>query len=240
MSLDGQAVDCIAEATSQQVDGNRRSRYLHLREGLLPERRRFIVVLTRHSATDQSSCHIFPDIDVAERFIRSAAKQTRRLGLLVFSTLGEERDRSEIVDEELKPEVLVVARDPHAEDTVRPLAFSDMKSAQANIEFSASTGEIDAARSSLSWAVPLKIYRDDSGAIKLSRPPQLREGAALESGAGTGLVPVVSAAGHEDFAPPNHVPGDNVTAVRSVLYARRWRDSAGRDFDGFDSPPGRF
>ncbi len=237
--LNRRAVDHKAEATSPQVDGYRRSRYLHLREGLLLERRNLIAVLTRHAVTDRSTCHIFLDTDVAETFIRSAVKQTGRLGLLVFSTLGEEPGRYKIADEELSPEALVVASHPHAENSVRPLAFSDIKSAQAFIESSASAGEIDVARSSLSWAVPLKICRDETGAIKLSPPPQMLEGLAPAPRAVTGHVPLVSA-GHEDLPPPNDLPGDNVTAVRDVLNARRWPDFPGRDFDGFDSPPGRF
>ena len=167
------AVNYNAEATSPQAEGNKRRRHPQLREGLLPERRKLIAIFARYVATDQSSCHIFSDIDVAERFMRIAVKQTRGLGLLVFSTLGEEPGLYEIADEEPWPEVLVVARHPDAEDSVRPLAFSDMKSAQAIIESSARASEIDTARSSLSWAVALKIYRDETGAIKLSSPPHL-------------------------------------------------------------------
>jgi hypothetical protein len=234
------AVNYNAEAISPQADGNKRRRHLQLREGLLPERRKLIALFTRAAATDQSSCHIFSDIDVAERFMRMAVKQTRRLGLLVFSTLGEEPGLYEIADEEPWPEVLVVARHPDAEDGVRPLAFSDMRSAQAIIESSARASEIDTARSSLSWAVALKIYRDETGTIKLSSPPQMREGPTPASRDETSQNPLVSAGDHEDLTPPNYLPVDNVTAVRRVLNAHRWRDSLGRDFDGFNSPPGRF
>lgn len=234
------AVDNVAEATSPQVDGSTRRRFLRLREGLLPERRKLIAVLTRHAGADQSSCHIFPDTDVAERFIRSAVKQTGRLGLLAFSTLGEEPSRYIIADEELRLEVLVVARHPHAEDGVRPLVFPNIKSAREIVESSASAGEMDEARSSLSWVMALKIYRDETGAIKLSSPPNLREVLTPASRDVTGQIPLVSASGHEDLTPPNYLLGDNVTTVRSVLNGRRWPDSLGRDFDGFNSPPGRF
>ena len=238
--LAGRAVNCNAEATSPQTDGNKRRRHPQLREGLLPERRKLIAIFARYVATDQSSCHIFSDIDVAERFMRIAVRQRRRLGLLVFSTLGEEPGLYEIADEEPWPEVLVVARHPDAEDSVRPLAFSDMKSAQAIIESSARASEIDTARSSMSWAVALKIYRDETGAIKLSSPPHLREGLTRTSRDVTSQIPLDSAGDHEDLTPPNYLPVDNVTAVRRVLNARLWRHSLARDFDGFNSPPGRF
>ena len=75
---------------------DRRDRDLQLRRGFLPERRKLVTVLVRDPNTGDARCSIFPDVELAERFIRATIKVSGRQAFLAYWTLGEEPNLPEI------------------------------------------------------------------------------------------------------------------------------------------------
>jgi len=207
---------------------DRRDRDLQLRRGFLPERRKLVTVLVRDPNTGDARCSIFPDVELAERFIRATIKVSGRQAFLAYWTLGEEPNLPDMSSRERPAEVVVVSRSGEALELVKPLAFPDMDAARAYFERDRER-EMAAADASVFWALPLQIRRDAAGAVRLSPPfpGAVRHAAEQDKGQSA----------RASLLNPD---GDQIVAVRSVLSVERWPDRGPREFKGFQSPRGRF
>lgn len=239
IQTDTRVQDVAAGIPSSGIRGvDRRARDLQLRDGFLPERRKLVAVLVRDPNTGDARCSIFPDFELAERFISATIKIAGRQAFLAYWTLGEKPELPQVHHGEGQAEVVVVSRSGEALELVKPLTFPDMETARAYFERDRER-EIAAARASIFWALSLQIRRDATGTVRLTPPsPGAGSQTSDQFEQLRGRAPVLST-GAERY-PSLPKDGGQIVSVRSVLSVERWPVRAPRQFSGFHSPPGKF
>lgn len=155
---------------------------------LLPRGRSVVAVFLRDANASHCRCATFPNVRSAEAFIEARLRRHGRQGFLAFWTLAGRPNGETRTACERKPEVMaVIAETP---ELVQPLAFADIESARAFVEYYTQRRPHMPAPV-ICWAIPIRISTTGSGGVRLSpsSPPciddQAADGEATET-RGTG------------------------------------------------------